>query len=185
MDREGLRKAIAAGETFDFFLFYGHRQKSRGRPDASCLSQWFDASFVVNGERYVTAEHWMMVKKAELFDDDEMRTKILAAEEPGAAKALGRKVRGFDGARWEEHRFDIVVAGNVEKFSQNSRLGDFLRHTGRRVLVEAAPRDRIWGIGLGAANPAAKDPSRWRGLNLLGFALMEVRSKLLAGSAAQ
>ena len=38
----------------------------------------------------------------------------------GAAKALGRKVRGFDGAVWLDHRFSIVVRANEEKFKQNA-----------------------------------------------------------------
>jgi len=53
--------------------------------------------------------------------------------------------------------------------------------TGDRVLVEASPRDTIWGIGMGASNPDAKDPTKWRGRNLLGFALMEARASLAAG----
>jgi len=57
-------------------------------------------------------------------------------------------------------------------------LGAFLLRTGERVLVEASPVDRIWGIGLARDDPAATDPSRWRGLNLLGFALMAVRDFL-------
>jgi ribA/ribD-fused uncharacterized protein len=71
-----------------------------------------------------------------------------------------------------------VVRGNVAKFGQNEELGAFLRGTGARVLVEASPRDQVWGIGLGASNPAARDPSRWRGRNLLGFALMAARKEL-------
>lgn len=45
--------------------------------------------------------------------------------------------------------------------------------------MEASPYDRIWGIQLSADTPEAQNPFRWRGENLLGFALMEVRDELL------
>jgi hypothetical protein len=106
--------------------------------------------------------------------------KILAAPDPGAAKALGRQVRGFDEQRWAEHRFDVVVAGNMAKFSQHRQLRDFLAGSGSRVIVEASPRDSVWGIGLAADDERASSPERWPGLNLLGFALMEVRHQLRA-----
>lgn len=78
---------------------------------------------------------------------------------------------------------DIVVQGSVAKFRQNPAMGQFLLSTGERVLVEASPRDRIWGIGIGmgAANPEAEQPRKWRGQNLLGFALMAARAQLRAG----
>jgi ribA/ribD-fused uncharacterized protein len=79
---------------------------------------------------------------------------------------------------WDEHRYDIVVAGNLAKFDQHPELGAYLLGTGERVLVEASPVDRIWGIGLAADNPRASDPAQWRGLNLLGFGLMDVREIL-------
>ena len=63
-------------------------------------------------------------------------------------------------------------------FSQNEPLLDYLLGTGSRVLVEASPVDRIWGIGLAADHEHAHTPSRWRGLNLLGFALMRARAIL-------
>lgn len=94
------------------------------------------------------------------------------------AKAFGREVRGFDEKAWTEHRLEIVVAGNTAKFSQHEELGRFLVETGDRVLVEASPLDRVWGIGLTADDPRASDPAQWLGLNLLGVALTEVRSKL-------
>ena len=46
------------------------------------------------------------------------------------------------------------------------------------MLVEASPVDAIWGIGLAASDPLAVEPATWQGLNLLGFALMEVRRRL-------
>jgi ribA/ribD-fused uncharacterized protein len=100
------------------------------------------------------------------------------------AKALGWQVRGFDEQRWARHRLDVVVAGNMAKFGQHPQLRDFLVGTGSRVLVEASPLDRVWGIGLVDDDERAAMPERWPGLNLLGFALMEVRSQLRDQQAA-
>ena len=176
--REGLVERIARGEEIEFLFFWGHTPKQPDRIDHSCFSQWFPRAFVVDGVRYATAEHFMMAGKARLFRDAETLAKILDAETPADAKALGRGVRGFDDAAWRRARAEIVVAGNVAKFGQREDLRAYLVATGKRVLVEASPRDRIWGIGMGAANPAAREPAKWRGSNLLGFALMEARERL-------
>jgi len=77
-----------------------------------------------------------------------------------------------------------VVAWNLAKFGQRPRLREFLLGTGDRVLVEASARDTIWGIGLAADDGRAARPEHWRGLNLLGFALMEVRHQLKAHNNA-
>lgn len=77
---------------------------------------------------------------------------MLTAPHPGAVKTLGRQVRGFDQARWDAHRFDLVVAANVAKFSQHPDPGQYLSHTRNRVLAEASPVDRVWGIGLAATD---------------------------------
>jgi ribA/ribD-fused uncharacterized protein len=103
---------------------------------------------------------------------------VLAAQSPRAAKAAGRQVRDFDEDAWAAARFGLVVDGNLAKFGQDDRLRRYLAETGERVLVEASPRDRIWGIGLSAADKDARCPSRWRGLNMLGFALLNVRDLL-------
>jgi ribA/ribD-fused uncharacterized protein len=120
----------------------------------------------------------MMSQKARLFDDDEAVATVLGAPTPQAAKAAGRKVRGFSESEWAAARYEIVVAGNLAKFTQNDDVRRFLTSTGRRVLVEASPLDRVWGIGLDEGDERAASPSRWRGSNLLGFALMEVRERL-------
>jgi ribA/ribD-fused uncharacterized protein len=87
-------------------------------------------------------------------------------------------VRGFDEEIWTRERFGIVVEGSVHKFAADEELRAFLLGTGERVLVEASPVDRVWGIGLAADDAAAEDPERWRGPNLLGFALMAARERL-------
>jgi ribA/ribD-fused uncharacterized protein len=167
-----------AGAKMKFVFFWGHQQKSN-EVSASCFSQWYPASFSLNGERYLTAEHFMMAEKARLFGDVEVRSEVLKATNPGAAKALGRQVRGFDEATWLAHRYRTVVRANELKFSQNPELAEFLLKTGSRVLVEASPVDRIWGIGLAQDDERCADPNRWDGLNLLGFALMDVRASMM------
>ena len=177
-DIASLQAAIQAGLPAKYVLFWGHTLATVDEVDKSCFSQWFPASFTVASVEYATAEHFMMVQKARLFGDVEMVPRIVGAGSPGEAKQLGRNVRGFDAAVWDAARLDIVIEGNVAKFGQNAALRDYLLATGERVLVEASPLDRIWGIGMSAKNPAALDPAQWRGLNLLGFALMAARQRL-------
>jgi len=174
-DIQQLITQIEQGERIKFLFFWGH---SGAASSKSCLSQWFIAPFEFEGITFRTAEHWMMAEKARLFEDDEMYQRIVECETPGEAKKLGRKVRNFDPAIWEAHRLDIVIRGNELKFGQNEEMKDFLLSTGNRVLVEASPYDRIWGIGMTQNNEAVEHPRNWKGLNLLGFALMKVREKL-------
>ncbi|MDQ1015933.1 ribA/ribD-fused uncharacterized protein [Streptomyces afghaniensis] len=176
--RDALLRAVRAGAGIRYLHFWGHRPRPDGRIGASCLSQWWPAPFTVDGVEYATAEHWMMAGKARLFEDAAAERAVLAAGHPAEAKKAGRLVRGFDEAIWERERFRIVVEGSVHKFGAHPELRAFLLGTGDRVLVEASPVDRVWGIGLAADDEAAADPERWRGPNLLGFALMEARERL-------
>jgi ribA/ribD-fused uncharacterized protein len=178
MQLADLLARVNQGETPEYLFFWGHRPAADGRVSKSCFSQWWPAPFTVDGVRYATAEHWMMAKKAELFGDAETRARIVATEKPDEAKALGRQVKGYDDARWAEARYGFVVEGNHHKFAQHPELAAFLRGTGSRVLVEASPVDPVWGIGLDERHEDAPHPARWKGTNLLGFALMEVRSAL-------
>lgn len=176
--QDELLAAEAAGHRLKFLLFWGHTPPKSGEVGPHLLSQWFEHPFEVDGVRYATAEHFMMAEKARLFGDDDALAAILAAASPGEAKALGRKVRGFDDDTWNAQRSDIVTRASVGKFGSSDEVRSYLVGTGTRVLVEASPRDRIWGIGMGKNNPEAERPSAWRGLNLLGFALMRARAEL-------
>ena len=120
----------------------------------------------------------MMAEKARLFNDEEVRAMILAEYNQMTIKKLGRQVRGYDDDIWKHERFNVVVKGNLAKFSQNVKLQDYLLSTGDKILVEASPKDDVWGIGLEESNPDVINPRRWPGTNLLGFALMEVRDEL-------
>ncbi|WP_328911933.1 MULTISPECIES: NADAR family protein [unclassified Streptomyces] len=178
---DALRAHLATGASVKYVHFWGHRPRCDGSVDAACLSQWWPAPFTVEGVEYATAEHWMMAGKARLFGDTEAEKRALAASHPKAAKDVGGSVRGFDEAVWRRERFGLVTAGNAHKFGQHPDLRAYLLGTGERVLVEASPMDRIWGIGLAVDDDRARTPAAWRGLNLLGFALMEARARLSAG----
>ena len=146
---------------------------------AGCLSQWQqDYPFEEDGVEYKTAEHYMMAGKAKLFNDKEYLRKILNSNHPSKTKKLGSQVRGFKNNIWEQHRCDIVIKANYLKFTQHPELKEYLLNTGDNVLVEASPYDRIWGIGMESKHPNSNNVKLWKGINLLGFCLMEVRDQL-------
>lgn len=176
-NREILLQMKANWKNSDFVFFWGHTDRGEGLTKA-CLSQWFPCFFVVDEQYYNCAEQYMMAEKASIFGDEEIRQQILAEYSQLAMKKLGRKVRNYDDVTWKEKRFDVVVKGNVAKFSQNEKLLNFLLSTDEKILVEASPKDTVWGIGLDESSPEAIQPRKWIGENLLGFALMEVRDIL-------
>lgn len=173
-----LKEETEKGKQPDLFFFWGHTQKQDGIIDKSCFSQWYPSPFTVDGTVYATAEHWMMAKKAELFNDTEILKQILEAGKSAIAKELGRKIKNFDPVKWSEASYRIVVEGNRYKFLQHEALKIFLLYTGNKIIVEASPTDAIWGIGLSQNDKEAMNPFTWKGTNLLGFALMEVRDIL-------
>ena len=121
------------------------------------------------------SEQAFMWEKALFFDDQIIAEMILQTPNPYANKQLGRQVRGFDADKWELESFSVMVAVNFAKFSQNKELTTLLLSTGDKVLVEASPTDKIWGIGMHWKDDNCLDPKNWRGTNWLGEALMEVR----------
>ena len=176
--RAKLIDQIDQGQRFDYLLFYGHKPSTDGSVTSSCCSQWFPAPFELEGVLYPTAEHYMMAEKARLFDDPGMVVAILESKTPKEAKAFGRKVRNFDHQVWQKRCTQIVVKANHAKFLANPGFADWLLATAPKVIVEASMWDRIWGIGMVASAAGSHDPKLWKGLNLLGFALMEVRDLL-------
>ena len=177
-DIQWLKDRFENGDSLKFKYFWGHTNTYNEAVGKFCFSQWFDSPFTVEGREYKTSEQWMMAQKALLFNDKASYDKIMASATPAKAKELGRYVIGFDEKSWNDKRFDIVKTGNIHKFNQNPALGDYLLNTGNSILVEASPVDAIWGIGLSHDSKHIDNIYAWRGLNLLGFVLMEVRDFL-------
>lgn len=142
------------------------------------FSQWHPTAFTLDGVDFVTAEQWMMFAKARLFNDEERARQIIKTADPAEQKRLGQQVRSFDQDEWDRAKVQIVFTGNRAKFKQNAGALRQLRATGDAMLVEANPRDWIWGVGLSIEDPGVRQPDKWRGANLLGRILTKVRADL-------
>lgn len=129
-----------------------------------------------DGNKYCCTEQYMMYKKALLFGDDNSAKCILDTTDPREMKDLGRKVTGFDEKEWNNSREQIMIDGLMYKFSQNKNLYTFILSTGDKILVEASPYDKIWGVGMDEAT--IKKTGSFNGENLLGKCLMKVRADL-------
>ncbi|MFK7031638.1 NADAR family protein [Flavobacterium oreochromis] len=142
------------------------------------LSQWYTSNFVINDINFTSAEQWMMYSKAKLFNDSEKMIEILNELNPSNQRKLGRQIKSFKEDIWLSKRREIIYKGNYAKFSQNEDLKSFLKNTNKMILAEASPVDLIWGIGYSINNLERFDQNNWRGLNLLGEILMDIREKI-------
>ena len=142
------------------------------------FSQWALTPFAHSGMRFPTMEHFMMWKKAKRFGDEEIANKIIWTENPEIVKRLGRQVKGFNQAIWDDCKEYLVFTGNYCNFSQDPHLSRRLLETHDSILVEASPYDKVWGAGLNANQVMRTEPKHYPGQNLLGRILMNVRSHL-------
>ena len=152
--------------------FFWHEYEDNG-----FLSNWFESPFVIDDFCYLHVEQYIMAQKAKLFHDAKEYTAILRATTPNDCKKYGRLVTPYDDNIWKNHRFAIMKTGLRAKFSQNTYLKKLLLQTGHTILAEASPYDAIFGINLDAAAASKITPSEWPGENLLGKALMEIRTE--------
>ncbi|MBN2737036.1 MAG: NADAR family protein [Spirochaetales bacterium] len=162
----------------NFIFFWGHQASKDGKITQSCFSQWWPCRFDFQGRSYFCSEQWMMAEKARLFNDDKTRRKIYELNDPELIKRAGREICNFNQKIWDLNKYQIVLYGNYLKFSQNEDLAEYLLATNEKVIVEANPYDRIWGIGLTCNQKNIENPKNWIGQNLLGFILMEIRDIL-------
>lgn len=152
-----------------FTLFWQNR---------SPFSNWYPSTFTWNDITFTRGEQYMMYRKAMMFNDTETANAILATDNPKEQKDLGRLVKNYIDSEWSDTRYNIMVEGLFEKFNQNAKLKQALLETGNTIIAEASPYDLVWGIGYTADQPEALEINLWRGQNLLGKTLMEVRARI-------
>lgn len=155
-------------KTTDNFIFFWN----------GIYSQWLPSLIEIEGKMFSCCEQYMMYKKAMLFGDTEAADQIMNTDNPAIQKEIGRRVKNFDREIWDANCYSIVYKANFAKFSQHKNLKRELILTGDKIIVEASPYDKIWGIAMGEDDPGIEDPANWKGLNLLGQCIMNVRSIL-------
>lgn len=176
-NKQQLIDYMAWGNPIEFILFGGEGLAQQD-VERRCFSQWYPASFEVNGNRFINSAHCVMAGKAKLFGDEESYQSLLAAGSDDEIQSLGRNISGFDEQLWLDNRIGIVEGSVEHKFAQNPELMNYLRDSGGKVVAEANPADKIWGTGVAEHDEAATQPTQWPGESLLGFVIMDVRRKL-------
>lgn len=147
----------------------------------SCFSNFYPVKIQYDDKLFLSSEHLFMYLKAQVFEDFEIAEQITKVGTPKEAKALGRKIKGFDEETWNEEREECMEIAVYEKFKQNESICNELLKEEYRGLsfVEASPLDKIWGIGLHYDDAQCDNSDNWQGLNLLGKTLDKVRVSIL------
>ena len=129
-----------------------------------------------------------MSEKALLFGDIDSYKRIMNEEDPAICKKLGRQVKNFDEMIWKKCNREVLFNANVGKYLSDKNFADALKATGDAVIIEASPKDDIYGAGLSKEDLISDDgallipPQNWHmegsdtlARNELGFVLMAVR----------
>lgn len=145
------------------------------------LSNFWVGTFLLDNIGFASAEHAYLYLKAKHFNDEDTAQKILKAPTLYHAGELAKVVKNYDDEAWLRDRFDVMVTALEHKFSDRD-MKFFLMSTTTKTLVNANPYDVIWSIGLSKDDNRVLDERNWKGQNLLGKALMEVRSRLILES---
>ena len=180
LDARGAATTAAALEPV---FFRSHRPEDPSGGLYACFSNWYGSPFVDSTSReFANAEQFIMHRKAMTMGDRSSAALILAERDPSKVKALGRRVRDFDKARWRKYAPVWGEDAVWRKFRSDAALGAVLLGTGERPLIEASRDDAVWGVGMDAAECRAALPHELADAcadgNLLGKCLMRVRARL-------
>lgn len=175
-----LIQQIITGETPSYTCFLSDRCMQNADWDTNCFNENYYAPFKVEGIVYNTVQHWLMAQKAALFYDAVSMEKIIACKTAAHAKLLGSQIKQVDEDVWLANAYALVVKGNVHKFAQHGTLKQKLINTSHSIIVAITPNDCLWGNGMNYQPNQPFNPIKWKGANLLGYALMDVRDILLA-----
>lgn len=181
-----LQKRLSQPNPPQIIGFFGDKVD---KPNERIFSNFYRSTFEADVEgktlTFSCSEQYFMYWKALFFKDFAIAKQIEKPNlHPANYKNLGKAVKCYDDRKWGAVRVKFMKQALYHKFTQNTDLRDLLLQTDDAILVETSPYDRIWGIGLGKTPRPGQKPvdwkntDNWKGQNLLGFALMDIREDI-------
>lgn len=150
----------------------------------SRFSNHYSSPFTVDDVEFCTMEQFLAHSRARFANDQFLMDRALSSPDPADAKRILNLLREAPGqAEWEEERHDIVLSGLLAKFRQSNDLREYLISSEERELGEAS-KNKTWGIGMSLSDKDRLNVHQWKGGNLLGKTLMEVRQILATEKTA-
>lgn len=143
-------------------IFFG------SEPKYSKFSNFSKSPITLDGKKWPTVEHYFQAMKT---TDEEKQESIRKATGPKEAKYMGQSLALRDD--WEDIKYNVMLKALKAKFSSEP-FKSLLLDTGNAAIYEDNPYDAIWGTGVKGKIGTGK--------NLLGKALMQVRSDMLYSS---
>lgn len=165
---------IPATTNKPYHFFYSSRDS---------FSNFYDAPFEYQGIQFSCSEQFFMYLKAKLFHDSFHASQILGAKTPVIMKRHGRLIPYFDPKIWDEYKQYVMYIALREKVNQHDDIKSKLLNTAPKIIVEASPMDKIWGVGLSHSNPLIQDSRNWQGQNLLGYLWTRLREDIIHGTS--
>ena len=149
------------------------------------LSNWnTEYPFSIGNTEYICIEQRVQAEKCSMFGDMIAAEKVMDETDPKKMRKLGENVRNYKHSEWMSSIGDITYEANLAKFSDRRAAGakDYLLATGSRIIGEASANMK-WGIGLKVSDRDSANPRAWKGENLSGVILMDIRNDIVRSQA--
>ncbi len=157
------------GKPDTLFLF------SPEESDAGILSLYSLISVVIGERKYISLAHAYEGERALEFQKTALFKVLQGMKNP---MIMRNKALSVVGPPKEPMTLLLQI---IRSAIRHKAFAEALRATENAILVFADPKDNLLGIGLSADNADAEDPSKWKGQNLFGTALMTVRKEIPEG----
>ena len=124
------------------------------------------------------SEKALMLCKAAAMGDSAQYIAIAAEASAAKCKRMGSNITSWDEDRWQHIICGVAFCILRQKFAVPA-LRAVLLDTGDKFLAEATAHDHTWAIGISIKMPTIYAvPAKWKGSNVLGWALMQVRAMI-------
>ena len=142
------------------------------------LSNRYHSPFLDGKTQYTCVEQYYLTHKSLFFDDVDTANAIMGLKEPSKMKALSHHIKNLDEHKWAEQATAVMENACYLKFWQNSELKKKLMDI-KGTIVEANRKDVFFSCGLALSDPNIVDVNKWKGQNMLGKILSNLREKFI------